>query len=255
MLKPNVTLIGYTTFVPEAAIEATDFRYSVDSADPESGAELVQFAGRACYQSWDRPNPATATTQGYMSHILDVKHYSILRHASASFYVQGVSRSFTHEMVTHAHIARSQLSQRFVVQDAGGYITPPLFQNDETAAAILQNQWVLAVNAYDALLARGEKIARDRGLTGTAAKKQAREAARAVLPNMTPTAIVLTGNHQAWREMLEKRCAYPADAEMRVVTALIFERLSNLEPELYLGLSLKYDADGYPFLVNKPTGE
>ena len=49
--------------------------------DADGGQALAEFAGRACYQSWDKPNPATATNQGYLRHILEVGHLSVLEHA------------------------------------------------------------------------------------------------------------------------------------------------------------------------------
>ena len=30
------------------------------STDANGGSALVEFAGRACYQSWSKPNPRTA---------------------------------------------------------------------------------------------------------------------------------------------------------------------------------------------------
>lgn len=50
------------------------------AADPKGSeaGQLSEFAGRACYASWKKPNPATATTAGYIDHILDVGHFSKL---------------------------------------------------------------------------------------------------------------------------------------------------------------------------------
>jgi thymidylate synthase (FAD) len=48
------------------------------STDAEGGPALVEFAGRACYQSWSKPNPRTATNVDYLRHIIDVGHFSVL---------------------------------------------------------------------------------------------------------------------------------------------------------------------------------
>ena len=40
--------------------------------DAQGGQALAEFAGRACYQSWDKPVPATATNEGYLRHMLEV---------------------------------------------------------------------------------------------------------------------------------------------------------------------------------------
>ena len=60
---------------------------------PSGGQALAEFAGRACYQGWDKPNPATATNEGFLAHLLEVGHLSVLEHATATFYLTGVSRA------------------------------------------------------------------------------------------------------------------------------------------------------------------
>ena len=50
--------------------------------DADGGQALAEFAGRACYQSWTKPNPATATNGGYLRHILEVGHLSVLEHGT-----------------------------------------------------------------------------------------------------------------------------------------------------------------------------
>ena len=58
MVQPQVKLIAWTHF------EAPD---DVPwSTDADGGQALAEFAGRACYQSWKKPNPATATNAGYL---------------------------------------------------------------------------------------------------------------------------------------------------------------------------------------------
>jgi hypothetical protein len=60
-------------------IAKTDFLVPPDvpwSTDADGGPALVEFAGRACYQSWSKPNPKTATNAAYLRHIIDVGHFS-----------------------------------------------------------------------------------------------------------------------------------------------------------------------------------
>ena len=76
-------------------IAKTEFRAPADvpwDTDADGGQALVEFAGRACYQSWSKPNPRTATNASYISHIVEVGHFSVLEHASVSFYITGISR-------------------------------------------------------------------------------------------------------------------------------------------------------------------
>ena len=80
----------------------------------ETGQELIEFAGRLCYESFDLPNPDTATNEGYVRNIISLGHESVLEHVSVTFYVEGVSRNLTHELIRHRHLSFSELSQRFV---------------------------------------------------------------------------------------------------------------------------------------------
>jgi thymidylate synthase (FAD) len=61
-------------------------------------------------------------------------------------------------------------------------------------------------------------------------RKQAREAARSVLPNNLSTDIVVSGNHRAWRDMLQKRYSIHADAEIRELATEILALLRSIAP-------------------------
>jgi len=131
------------------------------------------------------------------------------------------------------------------------FVVPPIFDEDDEAEQILMDAWEHAVDAYGKLLERAHQVLLEHGIKGTAAKKRAREAARAVLPNMTPTAIVLTGNHRAWREMLMKRLQPEADSEIRRLALGIFQMLSDEEPALYQDLEVWYPDIATPALRMK----
>lgn len=252
-MQLKVTLIARTQFLNEAAKDATEWVWNKD-AQSTDGADLAEFAGRGCYASWTKPNPTTRANADYLAHIQEVGHFNLFEHPTLTFYIEGVSRSLTHELIRHRHFSPSQLSQRFVVlkpdvmeRSKEDFVVPPLFYRDSIAEQLLENAWEYAMDAYAALLERGDEIARTMGLTGTAASKAAREAARAVLPNMTPTAITLTGNHRAWREMLLQRLQPEADAEIRHLSIELFQQLSTAEPALYQDLQLAYRG-GFPSL-------
>ena len=137
-------------------IAKTEFTAPSDvpwSTDADGGQALVEFAGRACYQSWSKPNPKTATNAAYLQHIIDVGHFSVLEHASVSFYITGLSRSCTHELVRHRHFSYSQLSQRYVPEDDAQVVVPPGIEGD----AELEELFLAAADAsraaYTELLA------------------------------------------------------------------------------------------------------
>jgi thymidylate synthase (FAD) len=224
IVKPSVELVAWTEFQVPKSVEG----YVIP--DDEGGSELfrqhpyqggaedlIEFAGRACYESWDRPNPKTATTTGYIGHILEVAHGSVLEHANATFYIRGVSRSLTHELVRHRHLSPSQLSQRYVPAEDSNIVIPPEMEGEEDMEFLLQEAMSEAVGRYNALvLTMQDKLASE-GVTGTEAKKRARQAARCVLPNMTETRLALTGNARAWREVIALRSppGRPRDSSAR----------------------------------------
>ena len=71
-------------------------------------------------------------------------------------------------------------------------------------------------------------------LTGKGLKrKEARQAARHVLPSGLETKIVVSGNMRAWREMLEKRLSPAADAEFREVAQKILAELRVIAPNTF----------------------
>src|SRR5215813_7567065 len=144
MVQPQVKLIAWTHFEPPADVPW--------STDAEGGQALAEFAGRACYQSWSKPNPATATNAGYLSHILDVGHLSVLEHGSVTFYMTGVSRSFTHELIRHRHFSYSQLSQRYVPERNAALVEPDVIAEDPELHKRFVEATEASVRAYTELL-------------------------------------------------------------------------------------------------------
>src|SRR3954452_6235435 len=196
--------------------------------DVDGGQALAEFAGRACYQSWSKPNPATATNAGYLRHIMEVGHLSVLEHGVVTFYLTGVSRSFTHELIRHRHLSYSQLSQRYVPERDAAVVEPDVIAADPELHEKFVAATTASVRAYEELLEGLEKRSADLP-DGTLCRKQARQAARAVLPNATETRIVVTGNFRAWRHFIAMRATEHADVEIR---ALAVECLRQLQAEV-----------------------
>lgn len=207
-----------------AETDTAVFDEMVVSYFPEPAEDLIEFAGRACYQSFHRPNPATADTRDYIRNIIKQGHFSVLEHASVTYYITGVSRAFTHELIRHRHLSFSQMSQRYVDESDLNLVLPPAIQDNH-----LEPDEYHAEASYLYPYAETANRLEAYGLT----RKQAREAARAYLPNMTETRIVVTGNLRAWREFLQKRLSPAADAEMQKVARMIHEDLLYYAPSVF----------------------
>jgi len=76
------------------------------------------------------------------------------------------------------------------------------------------------------------------------AHKQARQAARAVLPNATETRIVVTGNYRAWRHFIAMRASEHADVEMRRVAIACLRELASVAPAVFADFEITELADG-----------
>ena len=211
--------------------------------DADGGQALVEFAGRACYQSWSKPNPRTATNASYLSHIIDVGHFAVLEHASASFYITGVSRSCTHELIRHRHFSYSQLSQRYVPEDDASVVIPPGMEDDPDLQQIVLDAADASRVAYLDLLAKLEARLADQP-NAVLRRKQARQAARAVLPNDTETRIVVTGNYRAWRHFVAMRASEHADVEIRRLAIACLRELAAIAPAVFADFDITVLADG-----------
>jgi thymidylate synthase (FAD) len=235
IVRPKVQLIGKTEFFPP---EDVDW-----STDADGGQALAEFAGRACYQSWHKPNPKTATNEGYLRHILEVGHLSVLEHGTVTFYITGVSRSLTHELIRHRHFSYSQLSQRYVPERDAAMVEPEVIAADPELHEKFVKAAEASVAAYSELLeALQEKFADEP--KATLRRKQARQAARSVLPNATETRIVVTGNYRAWRHFIAMRATEHADVEIRALAVECLRQLQKAAPNVFGDFEITELKDG-----------
>jgi thymidylate synthase (FAD) len=235
IVSSRVRLIAWTHFQPPDDIDW--------STDADGGQALAEFAGRACYESWHKPNPATATNAGYLRHILEVGHLSVIEHATASFYITGVSRSLTHELIRHRHFSYSQLSQRYVPEHDASVVEPDVIAADPELHKKFVAATEASVAAYNDLLAGLQERFAD-VQSATLRHKQARQAARAVLPNATETRIVVTGNYRAWRHFVAMRATDHADVEIRSLAVECLRQLQQVAPHVFDDFAISELADG-----------
>ncbi|GAA2380964.1 FAD-dependent thymidylate synthase [Dactylosporangium salmoneum] len=242
----SVKAIAWTHFEPPA-----DVAWSTDA---DGGEALAEFAGRACYQSWSKPNPATATNAGYLKHILEVGHLSVLEHGTVTFYMTGVSRSFTHELVRHRHFSYSQLSQRYVPGRDAAMVEPAVIAEDPALHKTFVEASEAALRAYNELLEGLEAKFADVA-SPTLRRKQARQAARAVLPNAAETRIVVTGNYRAWRHFVTMRASEGADVEIREVAVACLRELQRIAPSVFGDFAISTLEDGSEVATAQYTWE
>ena len=237
IVEPAVRLLAHTAIVPDAIEQRLEIQEG--STDAET---LTVYAGRSCYESWSRPNEKTREDKDYLRRTLfEQGHTSILEHATATFYITGVSRALLAEITRHRHLSFSVRSQRFVSEEDANIVVPPAARKSKATVVYDSEEFhddlkgslpkALAWWAGEAAWNYEEIV---EALQGEGLpRKQAREAARAVLPNMIETKIVVTGNLRAWHEVIERRTAPDADAEFQQVAGMIRDELKKLAPAIF----------------------
>lgn len=225
------------TLVVEVAGYTTPHLPTLDKYMENGGynLNLAEFAGRNCYLSFDKPNPATADQSDYIRNIVNSGHLSVLEHISVTFYVTGVSRSFLAELTRHRHLAFSVVSQRYVDIERLGYVVPPALESDEEYLEEVQYYWDEVTETYSSHVRNLKKMGFN--------NKQAREASRSVAPQMSETRIVVTGNLRTWREIIQKRLTPHADQEFQRFAAKILEFLDRMYPAAFEDLKEAYSGE------------
>ncbi|MER0117819.1 FAD-dependent thymidylate synthase [Corynebacterium sp. KPL2636] len=220
IVEPRVTLLAHTKINEEAVNEWMDIQDT--STDAET---LLTMAGRNCYRSFHRPNETTYNDADYLNRTLRTQgHWSVAEHATATLYFTGVSRAFLTELTRHRHLSFSVESQRFINANDANIVLPPAVRELDKE----QQDWFLilaeeSIEDYKAIQAALDHLP----------KKQRNEAARGLLPNCVETRMVVTGNLRAWSEVIDRRTAEDAEAEMQEVMELARQQLNTVSPVLF----------------------
>lgn len=187
--------------------------------------KVIESMGRICYNS--KNNISTDSSEIFIKSIIKRNHLSVLEHASASFEISNVSRSFTHQLVRHRLASYCQLSQRYVDQGEFKFIIPPSIL-DNLEAEILYSETMYTINeTYKKLRNLGIK----------------KEDARFILPEATETVIGITANFREWRSIFELRLTPHAQWEIRTTLLEILKELTKLSPNCFGDLLEKYNKE------------
>ncbi|MCX7969564.1 MAG: FAD-dependent thymidylate synthase, partial [Armatimonadetes bacterium] len=98
--EPIVRLIAITHFSKPEDLDEFQIWQTDTDIEPQ---QLIEAAGRTCYASWT--NPSGRTNEQYIANLLEQGHMSVIEHAVASFYIRGISRACSHEIVRHRHFS------------------------------------------------------------------------------------------------------------------------------------------------------
>lgn len=231
----SVHLVARTEFMPPAEVPFV--------TDADGGQALAEFAGRACYQSWSKPRPSTATNASFLAHVLQVGHLSVLEHGTATLYLRGVSRTVAHEVLRHRHFSTSELSPRHVPDDGAHAALPAAVAADAELRALFTSAVDASRAAHDALLAA--MTARLTAAPGGEQRlKQARQAALGLLPGASETQLVVTGNYRAWRHFIAARGTDHVDLAVRALAVACLRELHATAPNVFQDFQITALDDG-----------
>lgn len=189
---------------------------------------LIEHAGRVCYRSESRGNPAA-----FLRARLREGHESIIEHASATFEISGISRACSHQLVRHRLASYSQESQRYVDMTDPDLVVPDSIQSSSEATEIWSSFVDQVKDVYSDLRGLGIR----------------KEDARFILPNAAETRIVMTMNFREFRHFFRLRLAPEAQWEIRRVALAILKQLAPHAPTVF-GDMLTEAQDKYPALYS-----
>ena len=261
-VKPKIYIVGsqvfhdseMNKFLTDHFGEEGGREWLDGQGDAQQSEILVESAGRLCYMSFGKPRPGG--NKEYIHHIKEMAHGSVLEHAVWNFIITGVSRTFSHELVRHrAGFGYSQLSQRYVDESVAEYVLPDIINEFEETKEIWMKSIQQSHEAYiklaDALYYRITSAAHKRFLgplpkqsyndwlrtlsppERTQFRKEARQAARSVLPNACETKLFFTANARALRHFIELRAHPAAEVEIRTVALMLLNVMQIEAPNIF----------------------
>jgi thymidylate synthase (FAD) len=214
--------------------------------EPKDAELLVEFAGRACYRSWEPGLNANVTRvrtdrREYHENILRSAHGSVLEHASYGFALRNVSRTFTHELVRHrAGSAFSQESLRYVrLTDIGFRVPPALEPMREKVLAIVEQLEEFQREAAAELRLDDDGVPFH-------VKKEATSAMRRLAPIGLSTDIIWTANVRTLRHVIEMRTDPGAEEELRLVFDEVAQIMQREAPLLFQDFERRDDGSWVP---------
>lgn len=206
---------------------------------------LVELAGRNCYHSY-AAKAGKKSNSDYIAHTQSgaVPHRSIMYHAKMTFFVAGISRRVSHELIRHyvgadrsEEGSPSMESTRYT-HHPGHFVVPPKMAEDGRSVEQFMASMSSAYTAYHDYIEREVEAYRaasgeePKGIT----RKRIYEAAAGLLPMQAATSLVWTANPVSLAKMFAERTDESADAEFRRL-ALQWQRLCVARwPNLFPGV-------------------
>jgi thymidylate synthase (FAD) len=154
-----------------------------------------------------------------MKRVLGYGHESVIEHASFTFFVEGISRSLTHQLVRHRIASYTQQSMRYVdlTKSKAYFIRPQSVSKHDELVELFDDVMTRCKAAYDTLRKRGVPA----------------EDSRFVLPIATQTKIAFTMNARELTHFFMMRCCLRAQWEIRELADKTLKICKSVAPSLF----------------------
>ena len=194
-------------------------RVELISYTPEP-EKICALAMRLCHFEGDLEDLEEAITPTEMERLLvkakKLQHLSIFEHAYFTFYIDGISRVTSHQLVRHRIASYSQQSQRYV-KLKGGIVIPLSIQKQENVEKIFKDSIESALLNYKKLLEMGIS----------------KEDARYILPQAIETKIIVSMNARELMHFFSLRTCNNAQWEIREMAWKMLEKVKEVAPIIF----------------------
>jgi len=198
----------------------------------DGSQELIADAGKLCYKhDTERLFDSPSGDSGEFVHkLMQMGHTSPIEHAVFTFFIEGVSRAMTHQLVRHRLASYSQRSQRYVDHDDFDYIVPPGLEGKTVDIDGCQMDAVEYFEQTMEMIGGRYAVLQD-ALGGEG--ESSNEDARYVLPNACESKIVVTMNARVLLHFFEERLCTCAQWEIRNVAAEMLRLVREVCPAIF----------------------
>jgi len=186
-----------------------------------SQERLIASAARCCWSS--KPIEEIYASMGrerverFLEKLMKLEHLSPFEHVSLTFYIEGISRVTSHQLVRHRIASYSQQSQRHVKVEEGSFITPPSIRENPEALRVFEEAVESCMKAYRKLVELGVHI----------------EDARYIIPQAVKTNIVVTMNVRELLHFFKLRLAPDAQWEIRMMASEMLKQAAEVLPTVF----------------------
>lgn len=203
--------------------------------DPE---KTVAAAAKLCYSKSDIETLMDGLTDEKVANFLEklsnLGHASPLEHASFTFGIEGVSRSFLAQISRHRIASFSVQSQRYVDMDNADHVVPKeIYDAGYSAVRLYEESVKNSFNNYNELKEELTKKYIAEGMKESPAKKKAQEDARYLLPEACCTRMIVTMNARELNHFFNLRCCNRASREIREVAEEMLKLVYPVAPHLF----------------------